>query len=330
MTPSPPARSTGRAPACEIHVPISATPGFLGQVHALAASVRCHGGALADARIVVTVSRDLEPFDLDAAHPWAARLGVEWRWVDAARFAESGIFATALQRFTYDFAAPFVLLLDADTLCTGPLDELLELGDGALAGLIAHVAPATGHPLEDDSLPGDERFWEQLFAGAGLPSPALGCEHTGWGFMDDDPQRRRCPPYFNLGVLAGSREAVARLGTRVFEEMALVDRQLDTSFRCQLAVTLALARTGGPWRELPLRFNFPNDERFARAYPAAAADVRILHYLRDAELRRGELLGSAGALDAFLAREDLSPVNARLQLGLRELRDELTAGSGSV
>jgi hypothetical protein len=312
-------------PRCEVHVPISPTPGFFAQVHLLAASLRRNAGALADAAIVVTVSRDAPPFDIDAQHPWAPRYGIEWRWMDAERFAREGIFGTALERFTYRFDADFVLLLDADTLCTGALDELLELGDGALAGLVAHAAPtAFGRPayVEDDGRD-DGDFWSGLYASAGLPPPALACRHPGWGFLDTDPARRSCPPYFNLGVLAGTRDAVARVGARIYDELDAVQRYADTVFRCQLAVTLALARTGVPWRELPLRFNFPNDERFADASPNDAADIRILHYLRSEQFDRSALARTSAELDDFLHRTDLSPTNLHLRDRVAELRDEL-------
>jgi hypothetical protein len=305
------------SPSCEIHVPISPTPGFLSQVRLLAASVRRNGGALADARIVVTVSRDEEPFDIAAANPWAARHPIEWRWVDRELWDASGIFGTAAQRFTYDFDAPFVVLLDADTLCTGPLDELPGLGPQALAGLVAHISPS---PSE---IPRAEDFWRELFVHAGLPEPRLDCEHSGWDFMEDDPARRRCPPYFNLGVLAGSRDVMRRLGEHVLDDMRRVDERLDTVFRCQLAVALALARTGTLAHALAPRWNFPNDERFARAYPHEVTDVRILHYLRSGEIERWSLATTADELERFLARTDLSPTNALLQARVRELAQEL-------
>src|ERR1044072_9490324 len=99
----------------EIHVPISPTPGFLTRVRILAATLRRFGGALAGAPVIVTVSRDVEPYDLAAALPWSAELGIEWRWVDAELWTEHGIYATALSRFTHDFDADLVVQLDADT-----------------------------------------------------------------------------------------------------------------------------------------------------------------------------------------------------------------------
>jgi hypothetical protein len=319
-----------RARVCEVHVAISPTPAFLSQIHLLAASLRRNGGALSDSRIVVTVSRDHDWFDIAERYPWARNYPIEWRWLDEDLFAQHGIFATALQRFTYAFDAPFVLMLDADILCTGPLDELLDFGHHALAGMVAHVAPIVAGPAYFAYVgpppPDDEDLWDGLYASAGLGPPARPCQHTGWGLMDTTPERRYCPPYFNLGVLAATADVMTQLGRVVFDEMAAVSRYVDTIFRCQLAVTLAIERTHVSWRELPLRMNFPNNDEFFDAHPDDASDIRILHYMRGDQVDRWALASTQQELDAFLARTDLSPVNRVLQDAVRSLRAELVSG----
>lgn len=336
---------------CEIHVPISPTPGFFAQVQLLAASLRRNGGSLADASIVVTVSRDRPWFDIVARHPWADRYAIEWRWIEPALFEATGIFGTALRRFTYDFRAPLVVMLDADTLCTGPLDELAELGDGALAGLVAHAPPRWRRAgasrasllrarVGDRLSPLARRAvglgrhapagWQKLYAAANLPAPRLSCEHPGWGISVKDPRARRCPPYFNLGVLAGSRDVMNALGEHIFAELETVNRYLVSPFRCQLALTLALERTRIPWRVLPLRLNFPNFERYREAHPAEAADVRILHYLAQDEVDRARIATSSAELESFLSRRGLSPMNRLLQERVRALREELEPGLADV
>lgn len=141
-------------------MPISPTPAFLTKVHYLAASVRRFGGALATSPIVVTVGGE-QPVDLDATQPWARRLGVQWRWLDADLWRRHGIFATALQRFCYEIQTPNVLLLDADTLWVAPIDDLLRRVErtGAIAGLIAHISPFLSCEAGQD-------LWREVFLAA--------------------------------------------------------------------------------------------------------------------------------------------------------------------
>lgn len=294
----------------EIHVPISPTPGFLSRVRLLAATLRVHGGALADAPVVATVSRDAEPYDLAAAHPWAEPLGVRFRWVDAALWAEHGIYATALARFTHAVDADLAILLDADTIVAGPLDDLLELAEhDALAGVIAHAPPEA--TLRDGVERTGTEFWDDLHRSAGLAPVVLQCTHTHPRFAGDPAGV--CPAYFNLGMLAGSAATMARLGGIIFGELDAVNRYADTWYRCQLAVTLAVARTGCGWCALPVAWNFPNDDAFWAAHPAEREDVRVLHYLRQGELDRERDTGSAEGLAALLERPGLAPVHQLLQ-----------------
>jgi hypothetical protein len=298
------------APA-EIHVPISPTPGFLTRVRLLAASLRRYGGALADARVVVTVSRDAEPFDLAAALPWSAELGVEWRWIGADLFARHGIYATALGRMTHAFEAPFVILLDADTLVAGPLDDLLELGEhDAIGGVVAHVGPEVG--FVDGITRTGAAFWHELHRSAGLAPTLLQCEHSSPSLSPDDPARA-CPAYFNLGVLAAPAATMARLGGVIFDELEAVNAYVTSWYRCQLAVTLAIARIGCAWSALPVNWNFPNDDAFWDGYPEERDDIRVLHYLRQGELDREADTGSPEGLARLLARRGLSPVHQLLQ-----------------
>jgi hypothetical protein len=292
-------------------------------VHLLAASLRRYGGRLADAVIRVTIGRDRPWIDIPAEYPWTSRYPIEWSWMTQEEFDAGGIWGTALHRFTHEFEAPFVVMLDADTLCTGPLDELLDLGRGALAGLVDHASPKAPVKVNDAWRTDDKAFWSYLYAAVGLPEPELTCEYSGWGIIDKDPALRRCPPYFNHGVLAGTSDVMVALGEVVVAELEAVDNAVKSRFKAQLAVTVALERTGVAWRRLPLRLNFPNDERFGAAYPQDAADIRVLHYLRTDEVDRKNIATSPSAFSAFLARTDLSPTNKLLQERVRELREEL-------
>jgi hypothetical protein len=309
----------------EIHVPISPTPSFFMQVQLLAASLRRFGGALADSPLIVTVSRDCEPYDIAAAQPWSERLGVSWRWMEADAFDRLGIYGTALMRFTYDFDAPFVVMLDADTLITGPLDDLLELEEAeAFGGVIADVSPLLFKtPFADGVGRGGQMFWIDLFETAGLPAQPSMYEHLAWGLLDSDPERRFCPPYFNLGVLAAPAPIARMIGEVVLDDMARVDRYVETNFKCQLAVTLSLARTETPALPLAAQWNFPNNQDIADRNPDDAADVRILHYRKREEVGRNTELGSLDGIDGLLGRRGLLPVNTLLQERVAAIREDL-------
>ena len=207
-----------KADDLEIHLPISPTPHFFTMVRCFATSLKLFGGQLAHSRIVVTVGADREPMDLYRALPWSRDFAIDWRWLDRDLFRRSSYYATALERFRQPFRAPVVLLADADVLVAGPLDDLVgeTLEDGRFGGLIAHVCPFP---------PGDgEAWWQRIFSTAGLGTAPLYCQHTGYGFMDDHPARRLCPPYFNLGALIAPASIMTQLGSVIADEMANVDR----------------------------------------------------------------------------------------------------------
>jgi hypothetical protein len=297
--------------ACEVHVPISPTPAFFRSVRLLAESMRRRGGSLAGARLVVTVG-DAERFDVEAAQPWSRDYPIEWRWLEPELWERDTYYATALRRFVGPFEAPLVLMLDADTLFLAPIDDLLLRveREQALAGLVTHVSPFEGDPAP---------AWSRLFVAAGLPAPAATEQHTGWGIMEHDPARRFCPPYFNLGMLLAPRAVMTALGASIFAELDAIDACGWTVYRCQLALTLALARHAIPSISVPPRFNFPNDSGFWDGYPAEAANVRLLHYLRTDQIHKVDDLADDARIAALPARTDLHPVNALFARAVEEL-----------
>jgi hypothetical protein len=302
-------------PRLEVHVPISPTPVFLNRVHYLAASVATYGGALADSPVVVTVGADQPPEDLAARLPWTRHYPIEWRWVDREDFRRYSYFATRVQRFTHRFRAGSVLMLDADVVMTGSLADLVEAVEATRSfhGSPAHLSPVRGGFT-----------WEKLFAAAGLGAVPYACEHTGFGLMFHEPENRRCPPYFNLGVLAAPADVMARIGDGIFDELRVV-AELESTFRAQMSVCLALVRGKLPWRVLPLRYNFPNDQCFVAAYRAEFEDVRLLHFLRTDELDRDTDFQSPAHVEELFRRRGpaLSEVNRRFLERLRSVHDRV-------
>jgi hypothetical protein len=313
----PPAPTT----ELEIHVPISPTPNFFTMVHYLAASLRRNGGALAESRIVVTVGEDSDPRDLHRELPWSRRYPLEWHWLDRGLYRRHIYYATALERFRMPFRAPTVMLADADVFFTGSFADVVARcrAEEEFAGLIAHVTPFTSHPEHPT-----EDWWTRIFASAGLGAPPFVCEHTGWP-VPPDPGERRCPPYFNLGMLVAPAEVMHAIGAVIYEEMAAVDRVLATPFRCQLALTLAVLRLGICWQPLAMRYNFPNDQPLASHYGDDLADVRLFHYLRVAAIDKARDFTSPETVGAMLARADLDPVNRAMAEHLRPIHAAVLA-----
>jgi dTDP-4-amino-4,6-dideoxygalactose transaminase len=291
-------------PVAELRVVCAPTPSFFLQVRLLVTSIRANAGRFADAPIVVTVSRDVDEFDLAAAHPWSTELGVRWQWVDQGLWDRFGMYGSALERLVTPTEAPYVVLLDADTLCTGDLGDLPQLTGDGLGGVQAHVSPAAfGLVWSDGVVRSDESFWHDLYAALDLGAPVLDRRASGWGALDIDPGRLASPPYFNLGMLACSSAVLERISPCIVDELERIHEVVDTRFRCQLAVTTALARCGVPAVDLPIRWNFPDDPRFLRLHPHDANDVRVLHYLRDRAIRRDRDLESLAVLrDRVAAR----------------------------
>jgi hypothetical protein len=326
---APSDRST--PPPAELHVVAAPTDAFFARVGLLAASIRRNGGAFAACPIIVTLSRDDEPWDVGASLPWSDALGIEWRWVDEDVWHAHGMYGSAMQRMRYEFAAPFVVLLDADMVCTGPLDDLVGLvGDDALGGVIAHISPAgLALPWHDGDVRHGAEFWHELFERLQLDGDPLLSEHTGWGINDVDPDRRWCPAYYNLGLLAAPAHVMSRLGTVVLDELDQIDRELEIFFKCQLATLTALARTGTRSVDLATNWNFPNDPHFWMRYARNAQDVRLLHYMRPGEFDRERDTADLDAVSRFATREVTQPPNRLLQATLATSRLDLLAAAAT-
>jgi hypothetical protein len=115
----------------------------------------------------------------------------------------------------------------------------------------------------------------------------------------------------------------ARIGEGIFRELDVVDGCLDTIFRCQLALTLAVERTETPVIAAPPRFNFPNDFRIWDHYTHDAADLRLLHICAWQQVNKAEAFVDESTIGAMLERTDVSVVNQLLQARVRELRDQV-------
>lgn len=290
-------------------MPVAPTPMFLNMAHYFVRSLRLRGGSHRDAPVVLTAGAETRDLDLANKHPWLAANGVEVRWISEELFARESYYGTGSERFRYDYNSNVVLIMDADVLIAGPLDELVIEAHSAQAvcGVVAHLPPVT------------REQWLAIYAALNLGDFITPCEHTGWGYMFQDESVRYCPPYFNLGVLAAPAAVMHRLGEKVYEDMAAIHRIEPTPYRAQMAVTVAIARWNLPYRALPFRWNFANDPLLEALHANELRDVRIIHLLRQHQLYKNELYASFENVEAMLARTDLRVINQMAQQLIREI-----------
>jgi hypothetical protein len=296
-----PKTNPAASPSLEIHVAISPTPTFANMVHYLVHSLRTYGGRYRDAKVVITVGDPKIDRRWERENKWLSANSVEVRWLSEDLYEKQQYYATAVERFRYEFDSEMVLMLDADVLIHRPFEDLVldSYRNQAFYGLIAHVTPLSG-----------EATWETIYDSAGLGKPELRHEHTGWGYMFSDSAKRYCPPYFNLGVLCGPAAHMNAIGSRVYEYMAAVDKVYTTIFKCQLAAGMAVDALGIRYKELPMRFNFANDSNLEALYGEEMIRASILHILRDHQgVAKNRLYSSLDEVKALVGRDDLRNIN---------------------
>ena len=297
----------------EIRVPISPTPHFFRRIHFMAASLRRLRGALADHEIVVFVGADEAARNLSEALPWSRKYPISWHWADREAFCRDGYWETSREVFRHATRARFVMCVDADVIFVRDFSELLtSLADSpAVAGVIAHASPFR------NCVP--SQMWQRLADAYGVSLQDASYEHTGWGFMATHPDYRYTPAYFNFGMVLAPREMMAKISADIAAADEVVIKNLDTFFRFQIALTLAIQKHQLPVCALPLRYNFPNDHRFEQKYPEELRDIRILHYLRCGIVHREKDFDSLDRVAALIRRADLQGSNEVLRRCLNDL-----------
>lgn len=298
----------------EVRIPVSPVKHYYNRIHLIAHSIRSLGGEFKDARIRVSVGSHEEPIDLHRLLPWSRRLGIIWHWVERDQYAAwdktaHPYIATMMERFRPPFDAETVLMLDADVVAIRPFPEILALVSEypSIAGVMAHVPPFA---------PSD---WVTLFQQAGLTEPEMKCECSGWNVMFTDAEMRYCPPYFNTGVLAASRRSLELLYDPYMASLQSVRSLYNTYFFEQIALTLALYRTGIRSHVIPLRYNYPNQQEFDIAFPDEVNEIRFLHFLRTDIVKREEDFLNWAKMKQLSRRRDLRGSNEVFRERLAQL-----------
>jgi hypothetical protein len=292
----------------EIHIPISPRFSFFTMVHFFAASLRRRGGAFRDAKIVVSVGEDCEPFDLQESHPELSKYDVSWRWADRAAFREISYFATVLRRWE-GFESDYVIMADADTLVLGDVSEALKWlsGPRSICGVIATFPPFMARGDGNT----DAERWPELFKRAGLTPPPFDSVHPGFGhFYDASQGIQAAPPYYNYGFVLGTREAMESIASTVEEDYRTALAYMNTDLAAQAGLALSIVRHRIDYASLPVRFNMWSWPAYQRAFPNEFSDVKLLHYLHHEVFSKSRDIENLAALKDWLAgnRESTEPM----------------------
>jgi hypothetical protein len=296
-------------PSVQIHVPISPTPSFFTMVHMLAESVRSFGGAFSDARIVVSVGDDIDPFDIRRERQELEPYNLEWRWTDRDEFRRHSYFATGLDRWAAPFECDYVIMADADILIMGPLDELTGFlpTPRSVAGVIATKPPFTARGNGDD-----ETRWPELYRAAGLPPPPFNFPIPGHGTHYPRSGIAKAPAYYNFGFVIGRKEAMNAIRETFEADYLVANDFMRSILAAQAGLGLSITRHQLDAAALPLRYNFWTQGKYLANFHEEAEDVRVLHYLNGPFKKHDDNDTIADVEDWVAMRSDTSDPVERL------------------
>ena len=123
-------------------------------------------------------------------------------------------------------------------------------------------------------------------------------------------------------------EILCRLYKPYMAAIETVRSVFDNYFVEQIGLTLAVCKESIPYHILPLRYNYPNDPGFDDAWSLELANVCLLHFLRDAVVRRDTDFTSLESMASLIERGDLRGSNEVLRSRVADLLPAMMADSG--
>lgn len=291
------------------------TDAFLSQAAIYRMALDSLGGDYAAARLVLCIGG---PQKVPLPPRWQdAFRNIEIHWVHGQDYAPDDLAQSDLTYRMIDPSADLSVICDADTLLISPfpadfLNQMRE--DPALVGCIAHFPP----PLRDfrnpapESIPNMATLWARLAQRLQVAMPRLDYRYSL------AQSEERCPFYINLGFFAGPPLALIDFHRHHRRIITVVRDILENDFYEQISLPFAASAVGLAVRELPIRYNFPNDPLADRLYPDDLAAIHILHYLRRKHFDRHRIFHDPNAFAAFMAL-DLEGSNAVFQSAVRRI-----------
>jgi Glycosyltransferase 61 len=282
-------------PTASIVLSASPTPAFYSQIAVVAAALKKLRWSRWQPRMHVCLGGE---WGSDALNHWLPYLDeATLTRVPGPDFAHQGILAQCDAAFEYALnEADVVVMLDADTLPVDDFESVLDrvAETGCVAGVMEHTRFYRWPGI------GQRETWRR--AADGLIAAPLEFAHGYSLPIGEMPDEERLAPFYpNFGAVFIAQSIFPRLSATYLSLRQKVMRRLRHSFFSgEVAFALAIAETGVPTWELPIRYNFPNDRLAESLYPDDLSRVSIFHYMRTNNYDRHRIFTDAQAFYNFL------------------------------
>lgn len=277
-----------------IMVPISPNDAFFSQVAAMRLALTKLSWTRWTWELWICTSGHVDPEVLARWHKHLPE--VAFTLASTSRFAEEGNWAQSddqLRCAPRD--ADVVLALDADVLPVANFESMLDqIHEGQfVAGVIAHFC-FPGWPGKTS-----REKWEMATKTLVTKPLSYDCEYTYVPPTETD-ENRLTPFYPNFGIVFFPNDLLQRILPTFFRmRHALDDILPNPGFSTQVAMALAVSELDIPWRALPMRYNYPNDDRAAALHPGEVDHALFWHYLRTDKFDRWKIFTTASEYDQF-------------------------------
>ena len=295
-------------------IPASPTRGFLSQIAAFKFALGKLNWSHWEPRILACFGGETDPEALEEWKPYlrdvimvfAPNSGAEENPFHYAQI--DGLFRAAP-----DDADVFARM-DADTLPVSDLEDLLDyvVKTSSIAGVMAHFA----FPVKP-RVPSREA-WAQ--AAQGLISAQLDFRYS-YSLAEASLGKEYCvaPFYLNDGAVFFPKALFRDYAEHYLAlRPKIMERLTFPYFSGQIALTLAIAELQARTCALPMRYNFPNDERAVKRFPEELESVKIFHYMRTNQFDRQLIFADAEKYDEFL-RLPVTGANKVFQESVRRI-----------
>jgi hypothetical protein len=193
--------------------------------------------------------------------------------------------------------ADVLVRMDADTLPVNDFEDVLDyvLDKPSIAGVMAHM----GFPVRP-GMSASREVWRKL--AEGLINAPLDFRYSYSLAEANVPEENRTAPfYLNDGAVFFPKSLFREFAERYLSlRPKLMERLAYPYFSGQIALSLAVAEMRACTCALPMRYNFPNDERATKKFPEELKSVRIFHYMRTDQFDRQLIFTDASTYQSFL------------------------------